>query len=345
MIKHPYFSVVIICYNGATTLGRTIESLLTQSYDKRRYEIIIVDDGSTDATAGVAAEYPVRYHRQENGGVSSARNAGIALANGDVYVAMDCDVIAAPNFLEELAKAYAHNHQVAGIGGTITRLETEPSLIQAYIGATGQGPAPRLSSNKKSGLVGRFIRYVAGRLVPSAVAEDEIEVEELFGANGSFPMDVVKAVGGWDVAMSGIEDRDISYRIKARFPDHKFIAVRTAELIHDPDLSMRGYMMRGWKRGPISLSFYQRQMMTPPIFPFPVAILGVCFLAVAFNDDLLPFALLALPQALYFWWPTEAVRKLNPVYLLFPYLQLVEESMVILGLLRGYLPRRGVSNG
>jgi glycosyltransferase involved in cell wall biosynthesis len=346
MSSRPYFSVVIISYNGATTLGRTIESLLAQTYDQRDYEIIVVDDGSTDATAEVAAKYAVRYHHQANGDISKARNTGIQLARGEVYVCMDRDIIVAPHFLKELATAYRQNDRVAGIGGVMARLEVEQGLTQTYIGATGHGLAPRVSRADKSNLFKRLRAYLMSRLASVVeVGPAEVEVEELYGANGSFPMAILKAVGGWDVAMSGIEDRDLCHRIKTMFPDHKFIAVRSAKLIHDPDMSIGGYMLRGWKRGPISLVFYQRKMMMPPIFPFPVVVLAITLLAVVLRDSRLALALVLVPQVLYFWWAIETLRRRKLTYLLFPYLQLTEESLVIMGLLRGYLRPRGVSHG
>src|SRR3712207_3825724 len=71
-------SVVIPCYNQAHFLGEAIESVLSQSY--KNFEIVVVDDGSTDNTSEVASGYPpdkVRLLRQENKGLSAARNAGL----------------------------------------------------------------------------------------------------------------------------------------------------------------------------------------------------------------------------------------------------------------------------
>lgn len=346
MTSRPYMSVVIVSFNGAATLARTIESLLAQTYGDEYYEIIVVDDGSTDATPQIAARYPVRYRHQENRGVASARNAGLALARGEIYVSMDDDVIAGPNLLEVLATAYQSGDKVAGVAGVMARLEREDSLVQVYIGATGNGPTARIEQTERLSLVSRFISYLRGcHGRQPAASDDRLEVEEFFGANASFPVAILEAVNGWDAAMTGIEDRDICYRIRRKFPDHRLIAVDEAKLIHDPDLSLPGYMLRGWRRGPINLAFYQRKMMTPPIFPFPVIFVVAVFLAVLARTPWSLLAVLALPQVLYFWWPAEAARRRKVIYLVFPYLQLVEETLVIMGLLRGYFGRSGVSHG
>jgi len=87
----PRFSVIIPAYNSESTLARAIDSILAQNYPA--HEIIVIDDGSTDGTADVAARYgqKLRYIRQENAGVSSARNHGAQVASGDWLAFLDAD--------------------------------------------------------------------------------------------------------------------------------------------------------------------------------------------------------------------------------------------------------------
>lgn len=90
-IAKPLFSVIVATYNGAQTLERALNSILSQSY--RSYEVIVVDDGSTDNTKEIIAKYndKVRYLYQENSGVSSARNAGVKIARGQWLSFLDAD--------------------------------------------------------------------------------------------------------------------------------------------------------------------------------------------------------------------------------------------------------------
>lgn len=87
----PSFSVIIPAYNSEATLSRAIDSVLAQSYPAQ--EIIVIDDGSTDGTPDVAACYgkKLRYIRQDNAGVSSARNQGAQVASGDWLAFLDAD--------------------------------------------------------------------------------------------------------------------------------------------------------------------------------------------------------------------------------------------------------------
>lgn len=83
-------SVVIPCYNQAHFLGEAIESVLAQSYPS--FEVVVVDDGSTDNTSEVASRYPgVRCVRQNNQGLAATRNAGLRESKGSYLVFLDAD--------------------------------------------------------------------------------------------------------------------------------------------------------------------------------------------------------------------------------------------------------------
>jgi len=98
----PYFTVVIPSYNRSHIVGRAIESVLNQSYSD--FEIIVVDDGSTDNTKEVVCQYMdsrIHYFFQENSGVSAARNTGSKLAKGDYLVFLDSDDYVNDNWLKD----------------------------------------------------------------------------------------------------------------------------------------------------------------------------------------------------------------------------------------------------
>src|SRR5918993_3371746 len=99
-VAGPLVTVVIPCYNQAHFLGEAIESVLSQSYPN--FEVVVVDDGSTDDTSEVASRYPqkVRLIRQENRGLAGARNTGIGHARGEYLVFLDADDRLLPEALE-----------------------------------------------------------------------------------------------------------------------------------------------------------------------------------------------------------------------------------------------------
>lgn len=114
------FSVVIPLYNKACYVAKAIDSVLTQSF--RDFELIIVDDGSKDASAEMAAQAiagqgQCRLLRQDNAGVAVARNNGVAASQGECLCFLDADDWWEPTFLEEMDKFIAEFPE-AGIYGT-----------------------------------------------------------------------------------------------------------------------------------------------------------------------------------------------------------------------------------
>ncbi|MFH0944642.1 MAG: glycosyltransferase [Planctomycetota bacterium] len=104
--RSPLVSIVIPLYNGSGQIADAVESCLEQSWPD--VEVIVVDDGSTDEPEGVLAPYADRIHlqRQQNGGVSSARNAGIRRAKGEFLHFLDADDLLDPTCVETKIQAF-----------------------------------------------------------------------------------------------------------------------------------------------------------------------------------------------------------------------------------------------
>jgi glycosyltransferase involved in cell wall biosynthesis len=110
----PRVSVIIPTFNCARFLGRAIETALTQTY--RDYELIVVDDGSTDETREVVASFgsKLRYLYQPNGGVYSARNLALSSANGELVAYLDADDMWYPHKLDTQV-AFLDAHKECGL--------------------------------------------------------------------------------------------------------------------------------------------------------------------------------------------------------------------------------------
>src|SRR4030042_2580234 len=109
-------SIVLPTFNSAKVRGKCLESLKNQTIDSEKYEVIVVDDGSTDETEEVAARYPVRYIYQENRGPAVARNNGVIQSQGDIILFTDADCDPQSNWIEEMIKPLNDN-QVVGEKG------------------------------------------------------------------------------------------------------------------------------------------------------------------------------------------------------------------------------------
>jgi O-antigen biosynthesis protein len=133
----PHISVVIPVYNRVGLLVRCLTSIVSQTYAPHSFEIILVDDGSTEDVAHAAEEAVqgwsghFRYLRKPNGGPASARNAGIYAAQGDIIVFTDADCEAEPGWLE-LVVGTLEREDASGVGGPISNV-MPPGWIAGYI--------------------------------------------------------------------------------------------------------------------------------------------------------------------------------------------------------------------
>lgn len=143
--SYPCVSVVVACFNGAKTLKACLQSLLCLNYPE--YEVILVDDGSTDATPQIAAQYEaIRYLPQRHHGLSVARNTGIAAAAGDIVAFLDADCRADKDWLYYLVGDLLPT-PFAGIGGP-NFLPPEDSPAAAAVMVSPGGPAPVMLTNR-----------------------------------------------------------------------------------------------------------------------------------------------------------------------------------------------------
>lgn len=106
-------SIIIPCYNRAETIGRCLDSILAQTYDN--WEIIIVDDGSTDDLDKALAPYSeqIKLIKQVNRGAPVARNVGFDNSKGELVIFCDSDVIMRPDCLQKMAQALDKDSEAA----------------------------------------------------------------------------------------------------------------------------------------------------------------------------------------------------------------------------------------
>jgi len=148
MASLPLVSVVVTSYNYGRFLREAVASVLQQTY--KNLEIIVVDDGSTDDTAEVAQQLPVRYVHQRNGGVCRARNHGASLARGELLMFLDADDILRPTYIERCQQALSGAS--ARVGYAYTQME--------YFGDHG-GVFRAAPFSRKRILLGGFINASA----------------------------------------------------------------------------------------------------------------------------------------------------------------------------------------
>ena len=117
------FSIIIPAYNAEAYLQRCLDSIFSQDFNG--YEVIVIDDGSTDGTAALLEGHPqVKVIRQENQGMATARNRGLDAAQGDYILFIDSDDELMPHALSNLA-SQINGEDIIGFGSSIYNEETQ----------------------------------------------------------------------------------------------------------------------------------------------------------------------------------------------------------------------------
>jgi len=186
-------SVVLPTYNSASVLGETLRHLAAQDYPRDAYEVIVVDDGSTDATpdvlAAASAAFPVRVIRQANGGRSRARNTGANAARFEVILFVDADVFADPPVLRMHAGHFENGGKLGVQGPSYTH------------------PASR---------VGPFME--AKELLPDLTVRKVRDLNPVHVITRNFSIDAAafRAIGGFDETFTGYGWEDIELAMRLR---------------------------------------------------------------------------------------------------------------------------------
>jgi GT2 family glycosyltransferase len=115
----PFVSIVVPVRNGERTLRDCLVSILRTDYRDDRREIVVVDNGSSDATAQIVRRFPVRYVLEQRRGLSEARNRGIAESGGEILVFTDADCVVTTSWLRELVRGFEESPGAAVVAGDV----------------------------------------------------------------------------------------------------------------------------------------------------------------------------------------------------------------------------------
>ena len=191
--QHPKISVIVPAYNSETTMAACLDGLLRQDYEN--FEIIIVDDGSTDTTAQICRKNSIiRLIEVSNGGPSRARNIGAKAATGNIIAFTDSDCIVEQNWLTELAKGYS-TETIGSVGGNQISPKDETPFGQLV--------------QKTLVIVGFATSYMKTNPTVGETAHNP-------SCNSSYRTAVFEEVGGFDESLWPGEDVDLDHRIQQK---------------------------------------------------------------------------------------------------------------------------------
>ncbi len=191
-MRIPKVSVIIPTFNRADLLAQAIDSVLSQSYTD--FELIVVDDGSTDATQALLSRYRerIRYLFQENRGVSAARNLGIKVARGRYICLLDSDDLWLRDKLKE----------------QIRLMKGDPKIRVSYTDEVWIRGGKRVNQGKRHR---KYSGWILRKLLPLClISPSSVMIER----------GVFEEVGLFDESFPVCEDYDLWLRIGSRMPIH-----------------------------------------------------------------------------------------------------------------------------
>jgi glycosyltransferase involved in cell wall biosynthesis len=206
-------SVIIPVYNGRQTLPACLKALQHQT--RPPDEVIVVDDGSTDDTAAIAARLRVTVLSQTNAGPAAARNNGAQIAHGDILLFTDADCVPAPDWVERMVAPFA-DPTVAGAKGEYRTHQPE--------------------------LVARFVQQEYQDRYDRMIGQPQIDFVDTYAA--AYRRDLFLAAGGFDPSFptASVEDQEFSFRLAGQ--GYRLVFVPEAIVYHQHDRTVAEYAQR-----------------------------------------------------------------------------------------------------
>jgi cellulose synthase/poly-beta-1,6-N-acetylglucosamine synthase-like glycosyltransferase len=217
--RYPEVSIVVPVRNGADTIADCVDSLLALDYPSDDFEVLVVDNDSTDGTPAVLGQYGdrVRLLHEPSRGRSQARNTGVRHARGDVIVFTDADCRVDRNWLTEIVPA-VRDEDAGLVGGRV--LAVQPSN---YVSRFGE----KIHDHE--------------RAITTAAAPYVIT------ANCAARKSTLDAIGGFDPALPRAQDADISFRLVGA--GYRLVFLEGAVVYHRNERTLRGLMRKGFQHG------------------------------------------------------------------------------------------------
>lgn len=317
--RSPLISVVIPAYNSAETLHACLEALESQTLARSQYEVIVVDDGSADATAEIARGHEsVILLSQPRRGPAAARNLGARHAKGVILLFTDADCVPSPDWIEVMSASFSRDDIIGVAGGIRTR---------------------------QRGLIPRFIQLEFDDRFDKLAKQPSIDF--ICTATGGFTRDVFLESGGFREDLLGAEDAELSFRLASL--GHKMVFVPQAIVYHSHPQSLFEYARRKCRYAywrfmvyvghPRKVIVDSRTPQTQKVQIGLLSLLAVAALGTIFWRGMIwlggGFLALFLLTALPFWW--RSVRRDIVVGALLPLLLLVGTASVAAGLAAGVI--------
>lgn len=276
------FSVVIPAHNAANTITACVQALKCQTAAPGPYEVIVVDDGSTDNTAHLAQAAGATVIRQPRQGPANARNTGIHAASGDITCFTDADCVPTSNWLAEITAPLLADPEIAGCKGTYRSDQTA--------------------------ITARFVQLEYEDKYDRLRHYSRITFMDFYSA--AYRRHILLANGGFDERFdANSEDRELSYRLAAR--GYQMVFQPTAVVTHLHTDTLRDYFRKkvfnGYWTAQAVRNFPERTVedtYTPQVQKVQIGLMGLVMMTTAATLIFPPSALVAVVLLVAFFLTT-----------------------------------------
>lgn len=215
MTEVPFVSIVVPVRNGASSIGRCLESLQALDWPADRREILVIDNGSTDGTVAIIKQHGFSPLIEPRRGAALARNRGWRAAKGDLVAFTDSDCRVSPGWIRGLTRVF-DDPKVGGAGGRLA-------------------PAP------PTGVIEEYIIAKDILSQERAMRDELLSPPFLVTANAMYRRQALEAVGGFDESLTvNGEDADLSWRVQ--WEGYRIQFAPEAEVVHHHRSALRAFM-------------------------------------------------------------------------------------------------------
>lgn len=352
----PLVSVVVCVYNGERGIARSIESLRVQTYPN--YEIVVVDDGSTDRSPEIVRALAARDDRirliqhTQNLRLAAGRNTGVRHAHGSIICFTDDDCRVHPDWVAELVRVFETRPEVGGIGGRI-EADAPRTLLEKYASFSKNRVYDHTPAASFRGRLPVYFRKFFGWR--QFALQDGQRLESIMGMNCAYRRETLDLIHEFDATLEKGEDwdanlralkqservfdasltRGVDWELNLRLQKQKrplFVYCDRAIIYHKNRQQFRPFLKHLYAYGQAYTDVARRH---PDIrlLPYPAPILFVLSLALAFAHPwfwVLPIGLYLkdFPFIVASLW-----ERRDWSYFFFPFLDLLRETSYNLGLL------------
>jgi lipopolysaccharide/colanic/teichoic acid biosynthesis glycosyltransferase/glycosyltransferase involved in cell wall biosynthesis len=252
-------SVIVPAFNAASTLKACLAALNNQTYPHDLYEVIVVDDGSTDTTASIAQDAGARLIHKKNQGPAAARNSGVEAATGDFVLFTDADCAPAPDWIEKMIEAFC-----------------DPNVV----GAKG------VYRTSQKELMARFVQCEYEDKYDRLINQTQIDFIDTYSA--AYRRSRFLENGGFDPIFPrpSVEDQEFSFRLAEK--GYRLVFVPNAIVYHRHDRTLSEYARRKYNIGywkALLIRWHPDKIAhdshTPQIIKIQIMLLGLIGLALA----------------------------------------------------------------